>query len=86
MLQCLLGQCVCGLCPIQLADSLRSHGLPVKLVSFMESTPHGIRRTLSNVRKMREIRRKFQFLTGAQNLSTCRIYFTCFNIFFLHYC
>nr|XP_046236839.1 retinal guanylyl cyclase 2 isoform X2 [Scatophagus argus] len=40
----------------KVADSLRSHGLPVKLVHFMENTPHGIRRTLSKVRKMREIR------------------------------
>ncbi|XP_070711292.1 retinal guanylyl cyclase 2 [Pempheris klunzingeri] len=40
----------------KVADSLRSHGLPVKLVSFMENTPHVIRRTLSKVRKMREIR------------------------------
>ncbi|XP_076581448.1 retinal guanylyl cyclase 2 isoform X2 [Chaetodon auriga] len=40
----------------KVADSLRSHGLPVKLVSFMENTPHGIRRTLAKVRKMRELR------------------------------
>uniref|UniRef100_A0A3Q1IGT6 Guanylate cyclase n=1 Tax=Anabas testudineus TaxID=64144 RepID=A0A3Q1IGT6_ANATE len=40
----------------KVADSLRSHGLPVRLVSFMEHTPHGIRRTLAKVRKMREIR------------------------------
>ncbi|TKS93231.1 Retinal guanylyl cyclase 2 [Collichthys lucidus] len=40
----------------KVADSLRSHGLPVRLVSFMENTPHGIRRTLSKVRKMRELR------------------------------
>uniref|UniRef100_A0A3B4WKS6 Guanylate cyclase n=1 Tax=Seriola lalandi dorsalis TaxID=1841481 RepID=A0A3B4WKS6_SERLL len=40
----------------KVADSLRSHGLPVRLVSFMENTPHGIRRTLAKVRKMREIR------------------------------
>ncbi|KAI3375632.1 hypothetical protein L3Q82_003946 [Scortum barcoo] len=40
----------------KVADSLRSHGLPVKLIVFMENTPHGIRRTLSRVRKMREIR------------------------------
>uniref|UniRef100_A0A8C4HRT8 Guanylate cyclase n=1 Tax=Dicentrarchus labrax TaxID=13489 RepID=A0A8C4HRT8_DICLA len=31
----------------KVADSLRSHGLPVRLVRFMENTPHGIRRTLS---------------------------------------
>uniref|UniRef100_A0A3Q3JWN1 Guanylate cyclase n=1 Tax=Monopterus albus TaxID=43700 RepID=A0A3Q3JWN1_MONAL len=41
---------------IKVADSLRSHGLPVRLVSFMENTPQGIRRTLTKVRKMREIR------------------------------
>ncbi|XP_038586029.1 retinal guanylyl cyclase 2 [Micropterus salmoides] len=40
----------------KVADSLRSHGLPVRLVSFMENTPHGIRRTLSKVRKMGELR------------------------------
>uniref|UniRef100_UPI0037E743A5 retinal guanylyl cyclase 2 n=1 Tax=Semicossyphus pulcher TaxID=241346 RepID=UPI0037E743A5 len=40
----------------KVADSLRSHGLPVRLISFMENTPHGIRRTLSKVRKMRELR------------------------------
>ncbi|XP_074479342.1 retinal guanylyl cyclase 2 [Sebastes fasciatus] len=40
----------------KVADSLRSHGLPVRLVSFMENTPHGIRRTLTKLRKMREIR------------------------------
>ncbi|XP_051256403.1 retinal guanylyl cyclase 2 isoform X2 [Dicentrarchus labrax] len=40
----------------KVADSLRSHGLPVRLVRFMENTPHGIRRTLSRVRKMKEIR------------------------------
>ncbi|KAK5611585.1 hypothetical protein CRENBAI_014676 [Crenichthys baileyi] len=40
----------------KVADSLRSHGMPVKFVSFMENTPHGIRRTLAKVRKMREIR------------------------------
>ncbi|KAG7234044.1 hypothetical protein INR49_005974 [Caranx melampygus] len=40
----------------KVADSLRSHGLPVRLVAFMENTPHGIRRTLAKLRKMREIR------------------------------
>ncbi|XP_070849645.1 retinal guanylyl cyclase 2 isoform X2 [Chaetodon trifascialis] len=40
----------------KVADSLRSHGLPVKLVSFMENTPHSVRRTLAKVRKMRELR------------------------------
>uniref|UniRef100_A0A3Q3S0V2 Guanylate cyclase n=1 Tax=Mastacembelus armatus TaxID=205130 RepID=A0A3Q3S0V2_9TELE len=40
----------------KVADSLRSHGLPVRLVSYMENTPHGIRRSLAKVRKMREIR------------------------------
>ncbi|XP_036966905.1 retinal guanylyl cyclase 2 [Acanthopagrus latus] len=40
----------------KVADSLRSHGLPVRLVSFMENTPHAIRRTLSKLRKMGEIR------------------------------
>ncbi|KAM7366520.1 hypothetical protein PAMP_015956 [Pampus punctatissimus] len=40
----------------KVADSLRSHSLSVRLVSFMENTPHGIRRTLAKVRKMREIR------------------------------
>ncbi|MEQ2210197.1 hypothetical protein XENOCAPTIV_009752 [Xenoophorus captivus] len=32
------------------------HGMPVRFVSFMENTPHGIRRTLAKVRKMKEIR------------------------------
>ncbi|XP_030018113.1 retinal guanylyl cyclase 2 isoform X2 [Sphaeramia orbicularis] len=40
----------------KVADSLRSHGLPVRLVIFMENTPHGIRRTLAKVRKRRELR------------------------------
>ncbi|XP_067435924.1 retinal guanylyl cyclase 2 isoform X1 [Thunnus thynnus] len=40
----------------KVADSLRSHGLSVRHVSFMENTPHGIRRTLAKVRKRREIR------------------------------
>ncbi|XP_054457935.1 retinal guanylyl cyclase 2 [Anoplopoma fimbria] len=40
----------------KVADSLRSHGLPVRMVSFMENTPHSIRRTLTKLRKMREIR------------------------------
>ncbi|XP_034020718.1 retinal guanylyl cyclase 2 isoform X2 [Thalassophryne amazonica] len=40
----------------KVADSLRSHGLPVRLVSIMENTPHAIRRTLAKVRKMRELR------------------------------
>ncbi|XP_075948333.1 retinal guanylyl cyclase 2 [Anarhichas minor] len=40
----------------KVADSLRTHGLPVRLVSFMENTPHGIRRTLTKLRKMKEIR------------------------------
>lgn len=45
----------------QVADALRSHGLPVRLVSYMENTPHGIRRTLSKLRKMKEIRSDFHF-------------------------
>ncbi|XP_034532557.1 retinal guanylyl cyclase 2 [Notolabrus celidotus] len=40
----------------KVADSLRSHGLPVRLVSLMENTPHAIRRTLSKIHKMREIK------------------------------
>ncbi|KAL7374649.1 hypothetical protein ABVT39_004666 [Epinephelus coioides] len=40
----------------KVADALRSHSLPVRLISFMENTPHGIRRTLHKLRKMREIR------------------------------
>ncbi|XP_055012176.1 retinal guanylyl cyclase 2 [Boleophthalmus pectinirostris] len=40
----------------KVADSLRGHGLPVRLVSFMEDTPHSIRRTLGKIRKMKEIR------------------------------
>ncbi|XP_028419428.1 retinal guanylyl cyclase 2 [Perca flavescens] len=39
----------------KVADSLRSHGLPVRLVSIMENTPHGIKRTLTKLRKMAEI-------------------------------
>ncbi|XP_061525053.1 retinal guanylyl cyclase 2 isoform X3 [Phycodurus eques] len=40
----------------KVADSLRAHALPVRLVSIMKNTPHGIKRTLAKVRKMREIR------------------------------
>ncbi|XP_029311273.1 LOW QUALITY PROTEIN: retinal guanylyl cyclase 2 [Cottoperca gobio] len=40
----------------EVANSLRSHGLPVRLVSFMENTPHSIRQTLAKLREMREIR------------------------------
>ncbi|KAF7653439.1 hypothetical protein LDENG_00082850 [Lucifuga dentata] len=40
----------------KVADSLRSHGLPVRLVSIMENTPHGIRQTLAKVRKLGDIR------------------------------
>uniref|UniRef100_A0A3B3YVE7 Guanylate cyclase n=1 Tax=Poecilia mexicana TaxID=48701 RepID=A0A3B3YVE7_9TELE len=40
----------------KVADSLRSHRMNVRFVSFMENTPHGIRRTLAKVRKMKEIR------------------------------
>uniref|UniRef100_I3K1E5 Guanylate cyclase n=1 Tax=Oreochromis niloticus TaxID=8128 RepID=I3K1E5_ORENI len=36
----------------KVADALRSHGMPVRLVTFMENTPHGIRRALTKVRKM----------------------------------
>lgn len=52
---------VCNLGVIQVADALRSHGLAVKLVSFMENTPHAIRRTLSKVRQMKELRGKFSY-------------------------
>lgn len=34
----------------------------MRLVSFMENTPHGIRRTLSKLRKMKEIRSDSYFL------------------------
>lgn len=47
---------MCDLGVIQVADALRSHGLAVKMVTFMENTPHGIRRTLSRVRQMKELR------------------------------
>ncbi|XP_077355787.1 retinal guanylyl cyclase 2 isoform X2 [Festucalex cinctus] len=40
----------------KVAESLRVHNLPVRLVSVMENTPHGIRRTLAKIRKMSEIR------------------------------
>ncbi|XP_047241461.1 retinal guanylyl cyclase 2 isoform X2 [Girardinichthys multiradiatus] len=40
----------------KVADSLRSYGMPVRFVSFMENTPHGIRRILAKVRKMKEIK------------------------------
>ncbi|XP_078137945.1 retinal guanylyl cyclase 2, partial [Centroberyx gerrardi] len=40
----------------KVANSLRSHGMPVRLVSVMENTPHGVRRTLAKVRKQRDIR------------------------------
>lgn len=58
---CFLYLNACCLFSTQVADSLRSHGLPVRLVSFMENTPHGIRRTLSKLRKMKEIRSEFHF-------------------------
>lgn len=54
---------------VQVADALRSHGMPVRLVTFMENTPHGIRRALTKVRKMSEIRGQYSFksqLTCAQ--------------------
>lgn len=51
----------CCLFSKKVADSLRSHGLPVRLVSFMENTPHGIRRTLSKLRRMKEIRSESHF-------------------------
>ncbi|XP_024916182.1 retinal guanylyl cyclase 2 isoform X3 [Cynoglossus semilaevis] len=41
---------------IKVADSLRSHGLQVRLVRSMENTPHDIRRTLAKVRELNEIR------------------------------
>ncbi|KAK5893155.1 hypothetical protein CgunFtcFv8_006053 [Champsocephalus gunnari] len=41
---------------IKVSDSLGSHGFPVRSVSILENTPHSIRRTLSKIRKMREIR------------------------------
>uniref|UniRef100_A0AAQ4PIV4 Guanylate cyclase n=1 Tax=Gasterosteus aculeatus aculeatus TaxID=481459 RepID=A0AAQ4PIV4_GASAC len=40
----------------KVADSLRSHGLPVRLVSVMENSPLAIRRTLTKLREMSEIR------------------------------
>ncbi|XP_077401031.1 retinal guanylyl cyclase 2 isoform X2 [Vanacampus margaritifer] len=40
----------------KVAESLRAHSLPVRLVGVMENTPHGIRRTLAKIRKMSEIR------------------------------
>ncbi|XP_055362884.1 retinal guanylyl cyclase 2 isoform X2 [Betta splendens] len=40
----------------KVADSLRSHGLSVRLVAVMENTPHGIIRTLAEIRRMREVR------------------------------
>uniref|UniRef100_A0A8C6U415 Guanylate cyclase n=1 Tax=Neogobius melanostomus TaxID=47308 RepID=A0A8C6U415_9GOBI len=40
----------------KVAESLRSHGMPVRLVSFMENTPHSIRKTLAKIKKMRELR------------------------------
>ncbi|XP_056156828.1 retinal guanylyl cyclase 2 [Lampris incognitus] len=40
----------------KLANVLRSHGMPVRLVVIMENTPHGIRRTLAKVRKLGDMR------------------------------
>ncbi|XP_057710984.1 retinal guanylyl cyclase 2 isoform X1 [Corythoichthys intestinalis] len=40
----------------KVADSLRAHAFPVRLLWVMENTSHSIRRTLAKVRKMREIR------------------------------
>ncbi|XP_056298751.1 retinal guanylyl cyclase 2 [Pseudoliparis swirei] len=40
----------------KVADSLRSHGLPVRLLGFTENTPRAIRRTLTQLRQMKEIR------------------------------
>lgn len=36
--------------------------MPVRLVTFMENTPHGIRRALTKVRKMSEIRGQYSFI------------------------
>lgn len=47
---------------VQVADALRSHGMPVRLVTFMENTPHGVRRALTKVRKMSEIRGQYSFI------------------------
>ncbi|XP_053716688.1 retinal guanylyl cyclase 2 isoform X1 [Synchiropus splendidus] len=41
---------------IKAGESLRSHGLPVKLVTIMDDTPHGIRKTLAKVRQMCELK------------------------------
>lgn len=48
----------------------------------MENTTYGIRRTLSKVRKMREINSEFQFLSGVQNLQQSSAYFSYFHIYF----
>ncbi|KAM3857529.1 LOW QUALITY PROTEIN: retinal guanylyl cyclase 2 [Diretmus argenteus] len=40
----------------KVANSLRSHGMPVRLVATMENTPQGIRTTLAKVRKLSGIR------------------------------
>jgi len=48
--------------------------MPVRLVSYMENTPHGIRRTLAKVRKMREIRGTADLISEAL-LTVCIILF-----------
>ncbi|KAM4611633.1 retinal guanylyl cyclase 2 [Polymixia lowei] len=40
----------------KVANSLRSHGMPVRLVMTMENTSHGVRRTLAKFRKLGDIR------------------------------
>ncbi|XP_061664802.1 retinal guanylyl cyclase 2 isoform X2 [Syngnathoides biaculeatus] len=40
----------------KVAESLRAHGLPARLVGITENSSHSIRETLAKVRKMKEIR------------------------------
>uniref|UniRef100_A0A8C2XTJ2 Guanylate cyclase n=1 Tax=Cyclopterus lumpus TaxID=8103 RepID=A0A8C2XTJ2_CYCLU len=40
----------------KVADSLRSHGLPVRLVRFTENSPRAARRALTELREMKETR------------------------------
>jgi len=46
-----VGDSVC-VCCVQVANSLRSYGMAVRLVSVLENSPHSARKTLATFRKM----------------------------------
>ena len=49
-------QSMTTLSPIQLSNSLRSRGMPVRTVAFLENQPHSVITTLDKIRKMGDIR------------------------------